>query len=158
MRAEAESICASKNMRLALARDAAPYFSNLSLMPSLFSFGVNSGEKCTFSQEFDEIAVYLNEVNDDEESRYSTYYVTLYDNAIVSGDGLEFSDCLPAPFICFKLLDTVLAPRMRFYRPRVRLMGELKQLIYKSKLCDRLRCIPILRITWHGAVQARYTN
>ena len=59
-------------MRLALARDFS-YFSNLSLMPSLFSFGVKSSEeeneKCALRQEFDDIAVYLNEVNDDQESR-----------------------------------------------------------------------------------------
>ena len=59
-------------MRLALASDFDIYFSNLSLMPSLFSFGVNS-ERCTFDQKFDQVTVYLNEVKDDQESRYETF-------------------------------------------------------------------------------------
>ena len=43
----------------------------------------------------------------------------------LSGEEPEANDCMPAPFVCFRLLDSVLAPRMRYYRPRVRLMGRL---------------------------------
>ena len=46
---------------------------------------------------------------------------------------------MPAPFVCFRLLDSVLAPRMRYYRPRVRLMGRLLRIVFVDKLLDAYR-------------------
>ena len=82
-------------MNLALKSHEAQYFSNLSLMPSLFAFGIRVRDRkvfrtleilkfsihfqagqCSTTESFDEIAVYLSEVNSDylQESRFGSKF------------------------------------------------------------------------------------
>ena len=43
---------------------------------------------------------------------------------IFSGDNDIEIDCIPSPFICFKIFDSMVVPGIRKYRPRIRLLGK----------------------------------
>ena len=67
MRAEAEIICHGLNMSLAY-NDDFKYFSNLSLINSIFSFKKSKRiEKCDFQQIFDDVQVIM-----DKDQGYSS--------------------------------------------------------------------------------------
>ena len=63
-------MCDETKMKLATSSDRKKFFSNLSLMPSLFSFNDVDTVECLSAAEFDDIEVDLNQLSDsNHESR-----------------------------------------------------------------------------------------